>query len=242
MTAQPITLWRTEGEYVASSSLVPGILQETQQYLLAYATTTGSLEERVAQTRTILIDQTLLQRSRASRVTFVARIQRRLTSWLPPAWVLDDLVAFAQEPTSDALKVALLLHICRQDRLLYDLVQKVIVDDWQDGKRQVSVFDVQQFLDQSEAAHPEINTWSFATRNKLASNVLSTLRDYGLLQGKQHKKIVMPLVPNSVAYHLFRLLQSEGVEESEIATHLDWQLWLWTPAQVVEVLNQMEKG
>ena len=231
--------WRAAGAYLASSALVPGIPEETKLFLLTYGQTTGTPVERMEQTRQLLLTGGLPQRARASRVTMVNRIQKRLVSWNPPQWVLDDLVAFANTEPLDTLRAALLLHVCRQDYLLYSVVQTLIVSKWEQGDVLVDISHVQRFLDAAINDHPEIAGWTYTTRKKLCSTVLSTLRDYGLLQGKARKKIVEPVVPKLVAHHLMRLLMAEGVDRPELARHPDWRLWLWTPERTNVMLASL---
>lgn len=231
--------WRAAGPYRASSTLIPGIPEETRLFLLTYGKTTGRPDERLAQTRQLLLEGRLPQRARASRVTMVNRIQKRLVSWDPPPWVLDDLVAFANTDSLDTLRAALLLHVCRQDYLLYSVVQTLIVAKWEQGDVLVDIGHIQRFLDMASSNHPEIAGWTYTTRKKLCSTVLSTLRDYGLLQGKARKKIVEPVVPKLVAHHLVRLLTTEGVNREGLAQHPDWRLWLWTPERTSAMLASL---
>ncbi len=65
----------------------------------------------------------------------------------PPAWVLDDLVTFAQDGHQTELQAALLLHTARQDNLLYDIIQQVVVPRWFAGERELIRADIQRFLD-----------------------------------------------------------------------------------------------
>ena len=224
--------WRASGPYVASSALFGGVLEETKLYFAVFAHQTGTLPPPVQQTGRILVVGGLLQRARSSRRSIVQRIQSRLTSWTPPAWVLEDLAAFAQMGTSVDLQAALLIHVCRQDALLYALVQELIVPRWRAGQPWVTSADVQQFLDRALPQHPEIASWTFATRHRLGTLTLTLLRDYGLLQGKARKRIVEPLVSDAVAQHLVRLLRAEGIGEAELPFHPDWQLWLWDADRV----------
>lgn len=216
------TAWRAAGPYLPTNSSKAGLFEETRQFLRVFE------EQRdVEVVRLALLDGGLLQRSRETRLTILQFIKRRLFGWQPPTWVVDDLIAFGRDPSPDALQAALLLHVCRQDTLLYDLVQKVIVPRWQEEQREVSRSDVQRFLDAAAAGHPEIETWTHATREKLAGNLLSILRDYGLLRGSAKKQIVEPVVPSPVAEHLIRLLNAEGISPAEAPHHPDWRLWLW---------------
>lgn len=228
--------WRAGSLYTATSIATAGLVAESQLFLLTAASLNGAWAERAAETRRILVDGALPQRSRASRNTVAKRITERLIRWNPPGWVLDDLVAFAQAPALDSLKAALLVHTARQDFLLYSAVRHVVVPKWQSGEHHIAAADIHRFFDAEATAHPEVNDWAYATRNRLASNILSTLRDFGLLRGGRGtdaKTIAAPLAPPDVADHLLRLLAAEGFAAAEIPDHPDWQLWLWTRRQVM---------
>jgi hypothetical protein len=214
--------WRAALAYLPNLSSKAGILEETRQFLLAYQRLGD-----IAAARRALVDGELPQRARSTRETILQVILQRLVRWSPPTWVLADLAAFAADTTQPSLQAALLLHVARQDMLLYDFVQQVVVPRWQDGERILIRADVQRFLDLAQPAHPEIDSWSHATREKLAGNVLSVLRDYGLLQGRDPKQIVEPFVPEPVAEHLIRLLRAEGIADDALAEHPDWRTFLW---------------
>lgn len=234
-----IKQWRATGPYTASSALFSGLLEETRLFLWTYAEQSGSVAKRVELTKQLLVDGRLPQRSRSSRKSIAGRISLRLTSWNPPGWVLDDLASFAGRTTPANLETALLMHVCRQDPLLYGVVQNVIVPKWRKGSLTIEPTDVQQFLDQQLPDHPEISTWTRQTRARLGSMTLTILRDYGLLEGKSHKTIVAPVVPLEVCGHAVRLLEAEGVANRSIPRHADWRLWLWTEKQTRQVLSEL---
>ena len=232
------TRWRTTGRYLPNNASKAGLLDETRRFLLTYARC-----QDLSATRQALIDGGLPQRSRDTRITIVEVIQRRLTRWSPPLWVYDELISFAEERDHPSLDAALLLHIARQDALINDFIHHVVVPHWNQGDHILVRADVQRFLDLALPEHAEIDTWSLATREKLAGNVLSILRDYGLLRGREQKQIVEPHVPSNVAEHLVRLLRSEGVSENELASHTDWGIWLWDrrrAQQTIETLPVQE--
>ncbi|MCC6629581.1 MAG: DUF1819 family protein [Chloroflexi bacterium] len=229
MTNTATVCWRAVGSYSSNNASKTGLVGETRCFLLAWRRL-GDL----AAARTALIDGELPQRSRETRATIVQVIQARLVRWEPPLWILNDLAGFASEGDLTALRAALLLHVPRQDRLLYDLVQMVILPRWQEGVREIGRADVQRFLDARAASHPEVSQWRHETREKLAGNLLTILRDYGLLAGGRNdrvKTIVEPVVPVQVARHLVKLLDAEGLALAEMPHHPDWRLWLWEPAR-----------
>src|SRR5258706_11869847 len=111
------TSWRASGPYLPTLSSKTSLIEETRQFLLTYARL-GDVEA----TRQALVNGGLPQRSRATRATIIKIVQVRLTRWHPPAWVLDDLITFAQEGQQAELQAALLLHTARQDALFYDII------------------------------------------------------------------------------------------------------------------------
>jgi len=239
VTTQQDAHWRAAGPYVTNNTAKTGLLAETRQFLLAYAELGDGLQpQAVDAAYQRLVDGGLPQRSRATRRSIVNVLQQRLTSWNPPAWVLDDLVAFAQDQRPEVLRSALLIHVPRQDTLLYNVVQRLILPRWEAGDRFIVRADVQGFLDDEQTTHPEIGDWTHATREKLAGNTLTILRDYGLLQGTARKRIVEPVVAPDVVHHLVRLLQAEGVAPTELAHHPDWRLWLWDAPRAQAAIDE----
>lgn len=215
--------WRAIGGYLPTNASKTGLLEETRIFLQ----TLERLRDLGA-SRQALVDGALPQRARETRETIVTVLQQRLVRWSPPQWVFDDLIAFANDQTQPSLEAALLLHVVRQDTLLYDFVQRELNRRWADGDHTLIRADVQRFLDRALPEHPEIDTWSRATREKLAGNMLSILRDYGLLRGREVRQIVEPVVPDPVVTHLIRLLQEEGIPAEALANQPDWQIWLWS--------------
>src|SRR5712691_2953476 len=154
-TSEETTRWRATGSYLPTLSSKTSLIEETRQFLLTY-TRLGDVEA----TRQALVNGGLPQRSHATRATIIKIVQVRLTRWHPPAWVLDDLITFAQDGHQADLQAALLLHTARQDNLLYGFIQQVVVPNWFAGERELIRADVQRFLDSVQSAHPEVDSWS----------------------------------------------------------------------------------
>ena len=238
-TPEETTCWRATGSYLLRLASKTSLIEESRLFLLTFARL-GDIEA----TRQELVNGGLPQRSRATRATIGEIVQIRLTRWHPPAWVLDDLIKFAQDGQQAELLAALLMHTARQDNLLYDIIQQVVAPRWFAGERELIQADVQRFLDEVQLTHPEVTGWSQATREKLSSNVLTTLRDFGLLQGKATRQVVEPIVPPAVVQHLIRLLRAEGIPLEQVTHHTDWQLWLWDAARAqkaIDMFNLQER-
>jgi hypothetical protein len=227
--------WRLSGPYLANLTASAGLFDETRTFLLSLGKT-GDF----GKTRHAMVEGGLPQRSRRSRVNIVILILQRLASWQPPQWVWDDLISFAGD--NHSLETALLLHLARQDKLVYDFIQSVVLKKWETGDINVEAADLQKFLDENQEDHPEVRKWTNATRERLSNTLLATLRDYGLLEGRTHKRIVEPLVPPQVINHLACLLREEGVAESDIPVHHDWRLWLMAEPRVKAALTLKQEA
>src|SRR5437879_2602822 len=139
-TSKKVTRWRASGSYLPTLASKTSLIEETRLFLLTYARL-----DNLEATRQALVNGGLLQRSRATRMTIVRIVQLRLTRWNPPVWVLDDLIGFAQDGRQTELQAALLLHTARQDVLLYDVIQRVVVSRWLAGERELITADIQRF-------------------------------------------------------------------------------------------------
>jgi hypothetical protein len=161
----------------------------------------------------------------------------RYFAWAPPAWVLSDLTAAAvQDGPSRRLGALLYVHFARRDRLTFDFVTEKLWALWRTRRSEVRRDDVLDFLSLYESEQPNVRKWRESTRKKLAGNVLSALRDFGLLRGVRRKGLQQPVVPPEVALHLVHLLDAEGLRGRRILEALDWRLFLWDAGDVSQAL------
>ena len=88
---------------------------------------------------------------------------------------------------------------------------------------------------------PKVNAWSETTKKRLASSLLASLRDFGLLKGTATKTIQRPPVALETAYHLLCILWAEGKSGREIINAPDWRLFLWSETDIVQALAQLDQ-
>ncbi len=169
-----------------------------------------------------------------------AALHWRYFAWDPSAWVLRDLANVAADEGPSATFVSLLyLHHARRDRLTFDLVTNKLWALWKGQRTEVHRNDVLDFLAAYEGEHPHIRKWRESTRRKLAGNVLSALRDFGLLRGVQRKTLQRPTVSPEVALHLVRLLSHEGLRGRRVIEAIDWRLFLWESQDIAQALTAL---
>ena len=91
----------------------------------------------------------------------------------------------------------------------------------------------------TEVANRGSVRWRESTRTKLAGNVLSALRDFGVLTGVQRKKLHQPVVTSDVVLHLCRLLDAEGLRGRALLEARGWRLFLWDIQVTSEALTRL---
>jgi hypothetical protein len=168
-------------------------------------------------------------RSRVEDIVVIFR-QRYLTE----TSVIRALVTLVKErlPAS-ALDRILYFHAARADRLLHDVVTEILVPKNASGLSEVSVDDIQKTVGGWVRQGKTVSVWNEETTGRVAQGLLSTLRDFGVLQGAVHKRIAPAYVPSAAfAYVLFYLKQHQP-SGAKLVEHPDWRLF-FLPREGVE--------
>ncbi|MGK5084113.1 BrxA family protein [Bdellovibrionota bacterium FG-1] len=180
----------------------------------------------------------LRQSARETRGRIWEAIHWRFFAWNPPAWVIADLChASSSDATSSAFVGLVYLHNARRDRLTFDFVTNELYALRASNKSEVRRDRVIDFL--ANASDSPTTRWRESTRIKLAGNVLTALRDFGLLTGVQRKLLNRPVIPIEVALHLCRLLSAEGLRGRALLEARDWHLFFWEPHDISLALAQL---
>jgi hypothetical protein len=133
----------------------------------------------------------------------------------------------------------LYVHYARRDRLTFDFVTDRLWTRWKSKALEVRRDDVLDFLADHESHDTAVKKWRESSRKKLAGNVLSALRDFGLLTGAQRKSLQRPVIVPEVALHLCRLLDAEGLRGRALLEARDWRLFLCEPHDTSLALAQL---
>jgi hypothetical protein len=223
---------RDIGPYSARNSTKGALLPETRMVFREIAA-----GRSIAEVRTdCLAGRILKQRARETRRAIWQALDRRYFTWHPPAWVLDDLRGMVS--TDEAFALSAYLHYARRDRLTFDFVTQKLWDSHLQRVPHVSREEALGFLAEGTSLDRGPR-WRESTRRKLARNLLSALRDFGVLEGVQRKKLHPPTVPQRAAYHLFRLLHEEGLRGQALLAAPDWRLFLWNEEETSRALSRL---
>ena len=170
-----------------------------------------------------------------SRVEDILAIFRQ--RYLGEASVTNALVTLVRGkfPTA-ALDRLLYFHSARADHLLHDAVTEILVPMQSRGLLDVGVQDIQRPLTKWVEEGRTTGHWSEPTIVRISQGLLSTLRDFGVLQGASHKKIAPAYLPlESFAYVVYYLKQRQpsGVKLIESP---DWKLFFLSRDEVERLL------
>lgn len=229
-----MTVFRDTGPYSARNSSKGALIVEAGRVIEGLLSGL-SLDELRARA----LDGDLFpQRARSTRKRIWDAIHYMYLS--QPEWGLYDLqVAYGERPQSHEFTSLLYLHYALKDQLTYDFVTQILWDHWYNRQLSVAREDMLSLLDEASKTQPQIQRWAESTRLKLAGSILTALRDFGVLEGRQKKTLVQPTLPLSTAEHVLRILTAEGLRGSEVLRDSSWRLFFCEENDVAHILSQL---
>lgn len=191
--------------------------------------------------RQVLFENCLHKRSFETRRKIWNAISHRYLS-IAPNWVGKSLSISTSSGIASSEFVSLAyLHFSLRDRLIFDFITGPVWTNWKSLTTNVDRGDVLRFLDEGSKTNPRVKKWSDTTRKKLAGNVLSSMRDFGILRGSQKKYIQRPPIAAEAVYHLLCILMAEGKEGRSIIEAPDWRLFLWDEHEISDALLNLSQ-
>jgi hypothetical protein len=176
----------------------------------------------------------LFGKTSRSRVEDILAIFRQ--RYLADAQLTRALIALVKgHLPAKSLDSVLYFHAAQSDWLLHDFVTEFLAARHQQGRNDLDIEDVQAVLAQWVREGKTTGQWSEGTIIRVAQGLLSTLRDFGLLQGAVKKHLTSPYVPvESFAWIAFYLRKRQPSGE-RLLHDPDWRLFFLAP-QTVERL------
>ncbi len=179
--------------------------------------------------------ENLLGKASRSRVEDILGIFRQ--RYLSEPSVTIALVTFVSRKfPSAALERVLYFHAARADQLLHHVVTDIFLPMFERGLVDINVLEFQRTLAKWVDEGKMTSRWSESTLVHAAQGLLSTLRDFGVLQGAVNKRIVPVYLPiEAFAYTVFYLKkqQPSGAKLIELP---DWRLFFLHPGDVERFL------
>jgi len=147
--------------------------------------------------------------------------------------VLKSLVYFAQNGfPSQSLDRLLYFFAMRSDLFLHDVVIDIIYPYYIDGKYEIYKDDIFNRIQKWVNDGLTTKSWSYSTTKRVTEGISSTLRDYGILKGKQKKRIEPTFLPNDAFSFIALYLSNQGLSGKQNLNSIEWKLFLMDPFSV----------
>jgi hypothetical protein len=157
---------------------------------------------------------------------------------------IHPIIALFQSYASEKMKQGVLYyHFAISDLFSYEVTTELIYDLYRRGLTNIASRNIHEFLDLKKKFHPEINEWSPQTCLSLVSHYLSAMRDFGILEGKNQKKIHRPTVEEDLFLYVVTYLRDCGKSPKTIFVNDDFKLFLLSQQEVeFRLLEAQRKG
>jgi hypothetical protein len=228
ITADPITRPARAGSQISadrySSRIIKaGALLADTKTLLAHWDLKASARDNLDRIRR---ENTFGKASR-SRVEDILAVFRQ--RYLVDQEIIKALVVLAQKRLPAAsLDLILYFHATQSDRLLRDVVAEWLVPLQGRGVTELGVDELKRHLAKWVAQGKTTGEWSEITTLRVAQGLLSTLRDFGVLQGTVVKRIAPIYVPITVFAYVMLYLKRHQPSGTRLIEHPDWRLFYLT--------------
>jgi hypothetical protein len=216
----------TNGVYTSKIIRAGALLPETRT-LLAYWDEALSVDENLSRAQQ---ENIFGKASRSWINQFLKSFRERYLADGPTAQALVTLVK--NNFPVESLDRVLFFHAAQDDLLLHDTVTEVLLDMQRQGRLEVGVEDIRHAVDSWVDEGKTVAPWSEGTIVRVAQGLMSTLRDFGVLQGAVNKRLSPAYLPvEAFAYIAFYLRRDQPSGE-RLLQHPEWRLYFLSPESV----------
>lgn len=117
-------------------------------------------------------------------------------------------------------------HTAMADALLYDFVADYLFERYSLGNSYIMTDDVELYIRKLATEGKTTTYWSDNVCNRVACNILTTLRDFLILEGKVKKRIAPVHLPIPAFVYIAFSLRKTVQAGEKILQHRDWRLFL----------------
>lgn len=184
-----------------------------------------------------LQSQNIFGKATRSRVEDILVVFRQ--RYLDDPALIDSLLLLMVKPAlSQMLDRVLFYFSAKNDRLLYDAVTCFLVSKREQGFEEITPEMMIDWINGLIENKQTITAWSEKTILRSAQELLSTLRDFGFLEGVKTKKIAPFYLPiEAFAFIAFFIFQ-EVASGERLIHHPDWKLFLLSERAVERFLME----
>lgn len=126
-------------------------------------------------------------------------------------------------------------HTARADILLHDFVTDYLYRVYKNGNPYISTKEAQLYIKSLSSEGKTTSKWNDTVCNRVARNILTTLRDFLILDGNVKKKIAPVHLPVEVFVYVSFSISRYVTSGNKIIDHEDWRLFLIDPGTVEQL-------
>ncbi len=168
--------------------------------------------------------ENLFGKASRSRIEDILLVFRQ--RYLKEPDVLKALVALARNRMpSESLDHILYFQAARSDLLLHDLVTELLYDWSGRSDREVRPQEVQNWVDEQVSAGKTERPWSQTVQRRVVQGLLSTLRDFRILEGSVKKRLAYPYLPLEAFSFVAFQRNHDGLTGERLLHDPEWRLF-----------------
>lgn len=130
-----------------------------------------------------------------------------------------------QQSNGNTLDRILYFHAVKADTLLHDVVIELLVSQWSRGIMEVDNNEIEAALKRWAAEGKTSAPWGDSTVRRVTQGVLSTLRDFGVLQGAVNKRIAPAYLSVQAFSYIVFYLKKHQPSGAKLLDLVDWKLF-----------------
>lgn len=216
-----------------SKIIKAGALLDDTKTLLAYWDSKLTVRQNLNRFR----NENIFGKATRSRIEDILVIFRQ--RYIDNPNIIKGLQVFVANPNlSESTNRVLYFFAAKNDQLLYDAVTEFITSKKRQGFEEISVGIVINWINQLVENDKTSTKWSDNTILRCSQELLSTMRDFGVLIGANIKKITPFNLPLEaflfIAFYLYQKVPSGD----RLIHHPDWNLFFLTEKMVETFLME----
>ncbi|MBU7587297.1 MAG: DUF1819 family protein [Nostoc sp. TH1S01] len=126
---------------------------------------------------------------------------------------------------AEGLNSILYFHSTQSDSLLHDVVTDLLLSLHGLGRHDINVSDVKNWINKQIAQGKTQTSWSDRTITGCAREILSTLRDFGILKGASKKYLTPIYLPVQAFAYIALYLKQRQPSGEKLINSTEWQLF-----------------
>jgi hypothetical protein len=130
-----------------------------------------------------------------------------------------------RQANGSTLDRVLYFHAARADALLHDVVIELLAPQWSRGIMEVDGDEIESSLKKWVEQGKTSAHWGDSTINRVRRNVLTTLRDFGVLQGAVKKRIAPAYLSLPAFSYIAFYLKQHQPSGTKLLELTDWKLF-----------------